>query len=67
MLLASGCGMVRSEPASVVGKPCPPLVRYSAEEQTKAADELDALEKLYQPCVACGFIEDYGLMREMCR
>jgi hypothetical protein len=56
--------MARFEPASVVGKPCPPLASYSAEEQAAVDRELGAIPP---PCVVCEMLNDYGLMRDMCR
>jgi hypothetical protein len=62
-MLASGCGTGISSDRTI-GKPCPPLTSYTAEEQTAAAKELEAIPP---PCVLCGFMDDYGLMRDQCR
>ncbi len=65
--LASGCGMVHFEPARTIGKPCPALTTYTKDEQARAASELEDATKLFQPCVICGMVGDYGLMRDQCR
>jgi hypothetical protein len=62
-LLASGCGTGISSDRTI-GKPCPPLASYSAGEQVAADRELGAIPP---PCVVCGMLDDYGLMRDQCR
>lgn len=57
-ILLTGCGGEISNPA------CPPLVTYSAEEQARAADSLEALPP---GAVLRRMFEDYGTMRHMVR
>ena len=65
-LLATSCGTIRSEPQTL-GKPCPPLKAYTAQETTKALGEYDWLRNTFEPCVLCGMLDDFALMRDQCR
>lgn len=64
LLGACAMGVSRQEPATVLGKPCPPVKAYTKDEQAQAAKELAAIPP---PCVLCGFMDDYSLMRSQCR
>ena len=64
ILLLSACSAKQIEPATVVGKPCPPLKAYTCEEQAKAETEMSAIP---EPCIVCAFMDDYGLLRDQCR
>ena len=67
-MLLSGCATASFEPASIIGKPCPPLAEYTQPEQSKAADELDHVKQTQMPpCVLCLMMDDYGLLRDQCR
>lgn len=68
MLLAS-CATGRSEiePARVLGKPCPPLAKYTREEQLEALAEYETIKQTFANCVICRLMDDYALMREQCR
>lgn len=64
----SSCTAVQAEPARlpVAGKPepCPPLASYGAEEQARAAAELEALST---DSVLAMMLDDYLLLRDQCR
>jgi hypothetical protein len=65
--LVSGCATAPSRPVSVVvPQPCRPfdLVEYTRAEQTRAADELDALQR---DTMLERMVEDYGALRVAAR
>lgn len=57
MLWLSACSMGGSD-ANV---PCPPVVEYSAANQTRAAAELEALP---EGAVVVGMLSDYAALRD---
>ena len=57
MLWLSACVMGGSD-ANV---PCPPVVEYSAANQTRAAAELEALP---EGAVVVGMLSDYAALRD---
>lgn len=61
-MLLNACGTTGSE--TVYLNRCPPLAQYSAEQQARAADEL---EDLGTEAALMTFMKDYGLLREQCR
>ena len=44
--------------------PCPPVVEYSAADQTRAADEVDALA---DDAVIVRMLGDYAVLRDQAR
>lgn len=60
--LLSGCGTAGSERLNAAA--CPPVVSYGAEEQTKAAAELEALP---EGSTVAGLLSDYAVMRDQAR
>ncbi len=61
MLLLGACGMVGSDRS---GRVCPPLVKYSAKDQARAAVEVEALQA---GAVVIRMLSDYSLMRDQGR
>lgn len=57
MLWLTGCAMGGSE----AGAPCPSVVDYTAAEQTRAADEVEALP---EGAVIVRMLSDYAVLRE---
>ena len=60
MLWLSACAMGSSEAQA----PCPPLVEYSASDQVRAADEVEALPE--SPMVV-RMLGDYAVLRDQAR
>ncbi|NGQ93364.1 hypothetical protein G5V65_20980 [Rhodobacter sp. HX-7-19] len=60
MLWLTGCGMVGSEKSV----PCPPVVEYSAADQARAADEVEALP---DGAVIVRMLADYTVLRDQAR
>jgi hypothetical protein len=60
MLWLSGCAMGGSDGLA----PCPPVVEYSAADQLRAADEVDALP---EGAMVIQMISDYAVLREQAR
>ena len=44
--------------------PCPPVVEYTAEDQARAADEVEALS---EGAVIVRMLSDYAVMRDQAR
>jgi hypothetical protein len=44
--------------------PCPPVVGYTADDQARAADEVDALP---EGAVVVRMLSDYAVMRDQAR
>ena len=75
-LAGCGTGIFKPEPAAVIGKPCPPLKKYSTAEQLQACAELKSMCPAAKDCggvrAACPslmlpvIVDDYGLMRAQC-
>lgn len=59
-LLLTGCAMVGSD----VRAPCPPVVDYTAAEQARAADEVEALP---EGAVIARMLGDYAVLRDQAR
>jgi hypothetical protein len=60
-LWLSACGMAGSERS---GQVCPPVVDYSADEQIRAADEVDTLP---EGAVVIRMLSDYAVLRDQAR
>jgi hypothetical protein len=60
MLWLTGCAMGGSDARS----PCPPVVDYTAADQTRAADEVDALP---EGTVIVRMLSDYAVLRDQVR
>ena len=60
MLWLSACAMGGSDARA----PCPPVVEYSAADQTRAADEVDALA---DDAVIVRMLGDYAVLRDQAR
>ena len=60
MLWLSACAMGGSD-AQV---PCPPVVQYSAADQTRAADEVDALP---EGAMIVRMLSDFAVLRDQAR
>lgn len=60
MLWLAGCAMAGSDARA----PCPPVVDYSAADQTRAADELEALP---EGAVIVRMLSDYAVLRDQAR
>ena len=60
MLWLSGCAMGGSD-AQV---PCPPVVEYSAADQTRAADEVEALA---EGAMIVRMLSDFAVLRDQAR
>lgn len=60
MLWLTGCAMAGSDARA----PCPPVVDYSAADQTRAADEVEALP---EGAVIVRMLADYAVLRDQAR
>lgn len=60
MLWLSACAMGGSENRA----PCPPVVEYSAADQARAADEIEALQ---EGAMVVRMLSDYSVMRDQAR
>ena len=60
MLWLSACAMAGSD----VHVPCPPVVDYSAADQTRAADEVDALP---DGAMVVRMLSDFAVLRDQTR
>ena len=60
MLWLSACAMGGSETHA----PCPPVVGYTAAEQARAGDEVDALP---EGAVIVRMLSDYAVLRDQAR
>ncbi|SLN61463.1 hypothetical protein ROG8370_02830 [Roseovarius gaetbuli] len=60
MLLLTGCATAGSEAKA----PCPPVVEYSAADQTRAADEVEALP---ESAIILRMLIDYAVLRDQAR
>ncbi len=61
MLWLSACATVVSE----TRPPCPPVVDYSAADQARAANEVDAL--LPEGAMVLRMLSDYAVLRDQAR
>lgn len=59
-LWLTGCAMADSETRA----PCPPVVEYSAADQARAADEVEALP---EGAVIVRMLGDYAVLRDQAR
>lgn len=59
-LWLTGCATGGSETSA----PCPPVVKYTAADQTRAADEVAALP---EGAVIVRMLSDYGVLRDQAR
>lgn len=60
MLWLNGCATAGSETRA----PCRPVVEYTAEDQARAADEVEALP---EGAVIVRMLSDYAVLREQAR
>ena len=60
MLWLSACAMGSSDARA----PCPPVVEYSAADQARVADEVEALP---DGAVIVRLLSDYAVMRDQAR
>jgi hypothetical protein len=60
MLWLTGCAMGGSD----AREPCPPVVDYTAAEQARAADEVEALP---EGAVLVRMLGDYAVLRDQAR
>ena len=60
MLWLTGCAMAGSDTRA----PCPPVVDYTAEDQARAADEVDILP---EGAVIVRMLGDYAVLRDQAR
>lgn len=60
MLWLTGCATGGSEAIA----PCPPVVEYTAEDQARAADEVEAL---LEGAVIVRMLSDYAVLRDQAR
>lgn len=60
MLWLTGCAMVGSD----IRAPCPPVVDYTAADQARAANEVEALP---EGAVIVLMLSDYAVLREQAR
>ena len=60
MLWLTGCAMGGSDARA----PCPPVVEYTAADQARAADEVDAMP---EGAVVVRMLSDYAVMRDQAR
>ena len=60
MLWLSGCATGGSDARA----PCPPVVEYTSAEQTRAADEVEAL---LEGAVIVRMLSDYAALRDQAR
>lgn len=59
-LWLTGCAMAGSEARA----PCPPVVDYTAADQARAADEVEALP---EGAVIVRMLSDYAVLRDQAR
>lgn len=59
-LWLTGCGMGGSDTHA----PCPPVVEYTAADQARAADEIEAL---MEGAVIVRMLGDYAVLRDQAR
>lgn len=60
MLWLTGCATGGSD----APPPCPPVVEYTAADQARAADEVEALS---EGAVIIRMLSDYAMLREQAR
>ena len=60
MLWLTGCAMAGSDGQGA----CPPVVEYSAADQARAADEVEALP---ESAVIVRMLSDYAVLRDQAR
>lgn len=60
MLWLTACAMGGSDTRA----PCPPVVEYTAADQARAADEVDAMP---EGAVVVRMLSDYAVMRDQAR
>jgi hypothetical protein len=60
MLWLTGCAMDGSD----IAAPCPPVVDYTAADQARAADEVEALP---EGTVIVQMLGDYAVLRDQVR
>ena len=60
MLWLTGCATVSSEAVAT----CPPVVKYTAADQARAADEVEALP---EGAVVVRMLSDYAVLRDQVR
>ena len=60
MLCLTGCAMGGSD----IAAPCPPVVDYTAADQARAADEMEALP---EGTVIVQMLGDYAVLRDQVR
>ncbi len=60
MLWLTGCAMGGSD----IAAPCPPVVDYTAADQARAADEVEALP---EGTVIAQMLGDYAVLRDQVR
>ncbi len=60
MLWLTGCATVGSSGLT----PCPPVVEYSATDQARAAEEVDALP---ESAMVVRMLSDYAVLRDQAR
>ena len=60
MLLLTGCAMGGSDTRA----PCPPVVEYTAADQARAADEVEALA---EDAIVVRMLGDYAVLRDQAR
>ena len=60
MLWLTGCAMGGSDTRA----PCPPVVEYTAADQARAADEVEAL---LEGAVVVRMLSDYAALRDQAR
>ena len=60
MLWLTGCAMGGSDARA----PCPPVVDYTAADQARAADEVEALP---EGAVIARMLSDYAVLRDQAR
>ncbi|ETD85434.1 hypothetical protein U703_02990 [Rhodobacter capsulatus YW1] len=60
MLWLTGCAMGGSE----TGAPCPSVVEYTAADQARAADEVEALQ---EGATIARMLSDYAVLRDQVR
>lgn len=60
MLWLTACAMAGSD----IRAPCPPVVDYTADDQARAADEVEALQ---EGAVILRMLSDYAVLRDQAR
>jgi hypothetical protein len=60
MLLLSGCATANSDAKAL----CPPVVQYSTADQTRAAEEVEALP---EGAMVVRMLSDYAVLRDQAR